>query len=132
MQEHKHLFTLDEAVRLLPVVRQLMAELQDGKSALVERTETFDAMLEKSSGNGHMKEDPGQARQAAEKKAMEMQRLFNELDGLGVELKGIDQGLVDFPSIRDGHVVYLCWRQGEETIAYWHEKDAGFAGRQPI
>ena len=63
---------------------------------------------------------------------MEMQKALDELDGLGVQLKDIDQGLVDFPSRRDGRVVYLCWRLGEETIAWWHDVDTGFAGRQPL
>jgi hypothetical protein len=51
---------------------------------------------------------------------------------MGVELKDIEEGLVDFRSMRDGRIVYLCWRQGEDTIAFWHELDAGFAGRQPL
>ena len=54
------------------------------------------------------------------------------VQALGVELKGIEQGLVDFPTMRDGRVVYLCWQLGEGTIAYWHEIDAGFSGRQPL
>jgi hypothetical protein len=57
---------------------------------------------------------------------------MSELDGIGVQLKRIDDGLVDFPSERDGRVVNLCWRLGEDTIAWWHELDAGFAGRQPL
>jgi hypothetical protein len=61
-----------------------------------------------------------------------LQALIEELDGIGVELKGVDDGLVDFPSNREGRVVCLCWRLGEDTIAWWHETDAGFAGRQPL
>ena len=126
------MFTLDEARRLLPVVRQLMQELQEGKRDLERRTERFDSLLERTTGNGHMEEDLGEARRVTEQLAMQMQKLFGELDGLGVELKGIDEGLVDFPSLREGRVVYLCWRVGEETIAWWHEVDAGFPGRQPL
>jgi hypothetical protein len=55
-----------------------------------------------------------------------------ELDDLGVELKGIDDGLIDFPTTREGRVVYLCWRLGEDEIGWWHETDGGFAGRQPL
>jgi hypothetical protein len=51
---------------------------------------------------------------------------------MGVEVKGIDEGLVDFPSERDGRVVYLCWRIGEPDILYWHEVHTGFQGRQPL
>ena len=57
---------------------------------------------------------------------------MEEFAATGVELKGIDEGLVDFRSTRDGRVVYLCWRLGEETIAFWHELDVGFPGRQPL
>jgi hypothetical protein len=64
--------------------------------------------------------------------ATRLQTLIEELDEIGVELKGIDEGLVDFPSERDGRVINLCWRMGEETIAWWHELDTGFAGRQPL
>jgi hypothetical protein len=51
---------------------------------------------------------------------------------LGVQLKDFDSGLCDFPHLRDGRVVLLCWKQGEDRIAWWHEVEAGFAGRQPL
>jgi hypothetical protein len=51
---------------------------------------------------------------------------------LGVELKDPALGLIDFPSVRDDKIVYLCWRLGELNIAYWHDTDTGFAGRQPL
>ncbi|MCH8919420.1 MAG: DUF2203 domain-containing protein [Chloroflexi bacterium] len=61
------------------------------------------------------------------------------LDGLlagvtsfGCELKGLDQGLIDFPAERDGRTIYLCWQLGEETIAHWHDIETGFAGRQQL
>jgi hypothetical protein len=57
---------------------------------------------------------------------------LSQLDQTGVLLKGIDEGLLDFPSERDGRVVYLCWRMGEDTISFWHEVDTGFSGRQPL
>ena len=47
-------------------------------------------------------------------------------------MKGVEPGLVDFPSLREGREVYLCWREGEDQIDFWHEVDAGFAGRQPL
>ncbi len=54
------------------------------------------------------------------------------MQGLGLELRDIDAGLVDFPCQRDGRVVYLCWRYGEDAIRFWHDLDAGFAGRRPL
>lgn len=60
------------------------------------------------------------------------EQLVHELVGDGIELKDPHQGLIDFRSVRGGRVVYLCWRLGEQEIAYWHELDSGFAGRQPL
>jgi hypothetical protein len=61
-----------------------------------------------------------------------MQNALLTIQELGCELKDIDMGLVDFPALREGRVVYLCWRYGEDRLRYWHELDAGFAGRQPL
>ena len=73
---------------------------------------------------------------ALEARATDLLRAIGaRLDGLrmlGIELKDLEHGLVDFPSWREGRVVYLCWRLDEERIGYWHELDAGFQGRQPL
>jgi len=60
------------------------------------------------------------------------ERAVRTLRRFGCELKGVRQGLVDFPALRDGREVYLCWQYDEPEIAFWHEVDAGFAGRQPL
>jgi hypothetical protein len=62
----------------------------------------------------------------------QMRERVRELQDLGVEIKHLDPALIDFPSLCDGRVVYLCWQEGEETVAFWHETDAGFAGRQRL
>ena len=126
------LFTLDEALQLLPTVRQLLLEMQDAKREMDARSAELDRLLGLSGGNGHLAADQTAARRAVQAAAGRLEDLLGELDGIGVELKGIDEGLVDFPSDRDGRVVYLCWRLGEETIAYWHDIEAGFAGRQAL
>jgi hypothetical protein len=131
-QEHRKLFTLDEALELLPVVRRLLEELQESKRDLQASTERIDRVAETTTGNGHFEHGPSEPQTEAQRRATELQKLIEELDDLGVELKGIDQGLVDFPSLREGRVVYLCYRLGEETISWWHDLDAGFAGRQPL
>ena len=71
-------------------------------------------------------------RREAQALVKRLNELLAEINGLGCELKGLDEGLIDFPTERDGRTVYLCWRLGEERIAYWHELDTGFAGRQPL
>jgi hypothetical protein len=126
------LFTLDEALTLLPTVRQLITEIQAAKADMEARTAELERLMNLSGGNGHHAADVASNRELVQHAGARLQALIEELDGIGVELKGVDDGLVDFPSNRDGRVVCLCWRLGEDTIAWWHETDAGFAGRQPL
>lgn len=126
------LFTLEEALELLPTVRQLITEIQGARQELNTKSAELDRLLGLTGGNGHLAADVASTRQDVRLVAARLESLIGELEDLGVELKGIDEGLVDFPSERDGRVVLLCWRQGEETIAWWHEIETGFAGRQPL
>ena len=126
------LFSLDEALALLPTVRQLLTEIQDAKLDLDTRSAELDRLLGLPGGNGHLAADVAATRQGVRTAAARLESLISELGGLGVELKGIEEGLCDFPSQRDGRVVLLCYRLGEDTIAWWHEVDTGFAGRQPL
>jgi hypothetical protein len=125
-------FTLDEARELLPALRQIVTSIQEQKRLLDSHSAELEGLLESTAGNGHASADKASARKGAEEAAAALERLIGELDDLGVEMKGIEQGLVDFPSIREGRVVYLCWQLGEDDIAWWHELDTGFAGRQPL
>jgi hypothetical protein len=126
------LFTLDEALVLLPTVRQLITEIQGAKAEMDLQTAELERLMGLTGGNGHLAADIASTREQVQVTATKLQRLIEELDSIGVELKGIDEGLVDFPSERDGRVINLCWRMGEETIAWWHDLDTGFAGRQPL
>ena len=125
-------FTLDEAIALLPAIRQMLGEIQERKHDLEQRSERLDSLLASTSGNGHHATNVAAMRQELQGAATQLQQLMNELDATGAVLKGIDDGLIDFPSMREGRVVYLCWRLGEETISFWHELDTGFAGRRPL
>jgi hypothetical protein len=126
------LFTLDEALALLPTVRQIVSEIRDRKREVDAASAVLERLLAATGGNGNVADDLARARQAMETAATRLQAVMQELDETGAELKGIEEGLIDFPSQREGRVVYLCWRFGEETISFWHELDAGFAGRQPL
>jgi len=126
------LFTLDEALALLPVVRQLLTEVQAAKREMDERSAELDRLLGLTGGNGHLAADVDATRQGVHTAGARLEALIAELDGLGVELKGIEEGLVDFPSEREGRTVLLCYRLGEDTIAWWHDLDTGFPGRQPL
>lgn len=126
------LFTLEEALALLPIVRRLLQEARDLKREMEERGRELERLTQASSGNGHLTSRVAAARRELESAVARLQARLEEIERLGVEVKGIDEGLVDFRSLREGRVVYLCYRLGEETIAYWHELESGFAGRQPL
>ena len=132
MVRRRRLFTLEEARELLPVVRQIMKQIQGYKEDLEKSATVLEALLVMSSGAGNLEADINKTHRATELAARELQGRMNELDVLGPELKGIEEGLVDFPCERNGRVVYLCWRFDEETISWWHELDTGFSGRQPL
>lgn len=102
-------------------------EIDDLREALVD-------VSHKATGNGHVKNEDTVAdkKRRAETLVEQLNERLARLNAWGVELKGLDEGLLDFPSDRDGRVVYLCWRLGEDHIAWWHEIDVGFADRQPL
>jgi len=120
-------FTLDQANELVPLVASLLDQMTDARNQLVSARDSLQPMLQKAGGNGGSK--------AGSDYALLLQH-FNALLGTfqewGCELKDIDQGLVDFPSYRDGKLVYLCWKRGEARIQFWHDIEAGFGGRQPV
>lgn len=130
--EQARVFTLEEALALLPLVRRLVEEIQQGKHHLDELTAVLDALMVMTAGNGRLSADIERSKQDIARQAEELERLLQELQETGAELKGIEEGLIDFPSQREGRIVYLCWRLGEETITWWHDLDTGFAGRQPL
>ncbi len=122
----KH-FTLAEANTLLPRVRVLMETLLAIRTEAMALRPDVWPVLEKATGNGG-------SRKAGELLGLfvNFEKALNELQGLGCELKGLEQGLVDFPALREGRTVYLCWQYNEPEITFWHEIDAGFAGRQRL
>jgi hypothetical protein len=123
------LFTVEEANALLPVVRRIVAGL---KRAHAEVTAHAGAAKRAAGGaeqgGGFM---PGGTRYAAA--LLQLAERTGALEALGVQLKDYARGLIDFPSLRDGRVVLLCWELGEgDQIEWWHEVEAGYAGRQPL
>jgi len=120
-------FTLQQANETLDTIRPLMDEVQAIRQRiLAKQPETWSA-IEKSVGNG------------GNRTLSRMVQDFEKLDALvhsildtGAQIKDINTGLLDFSALKDGREVYLCWQYGEGQIAFWHEMDAGFAGRQPI
>jgi hypothetical protein len=120
-------FTLQQANETLEIIRPLMDEIQAIRQRILDKQpETWDA-IEKSVGNGgnrtlsHMVQD-----------FERLDILVHSILDTGAQIKDINTGLLDFSALKDGREVYLCWKYGEWEIAFWHEVDAGYAGRQPI
>ncbi len=127
------LFTVQEAEALLPELTEIVQGLQERSRELQAIRRELAAAARRASGNGHLEKGASEgSRRRAEELVAEINRLHARILALGCELKGIEEGLIDFPAERDGRTVYLCWRLGEPGIAWWHELDAGFAGRQPL
>ncbi len=125
------LFTQEEATALLPELRPRLQELAAMKRRLDVVQREFNAIQQHARSNGH-------ATRAQELTA-ELETLVHDLNAavaaiqaLGIDVKDLDSGLVDFPSEREGRVVYLCWRMDEPAIVAWHELDGGFMGRRPL
>jgi hypothetical protein len=116
-------FTLAQANRTLPLVRRIVSDI-----VRVHRdVRNLQAVLQAASA----KDQPA-AQTALDHELDSLQTYVDELVDVGCELKDFQSGLVDFIGRHDGHDVCLCWKLGEEQIAYWHEVTAGFAGRQPV
>ena len=127
------MFSLDEANALIPRLTEVVREMQAKKPEVDSLREELGDMTETASGNGHLVEgDMRQKRSRAQILVERLNELLEELSGIGCELKGVEEGLVDFPTMREGRTVYLCWKLGEERIEFWHELDTGFPGRQPL
>jgi hypothetical protein len=125
-------FTPDEANSALGRVRPLAERVVEVRARLAELEGEQREVVRIVAGNGSG-EGVGDARTPEfAKLARELQELVNELALIGVQLKDADTGLLDFPTLRDGREVLLCWRVGEPEIAYWHGLEDGFAGRKPL
>jgi|SRR5687768_2426666 len=123
------LFTIQEANALLPSVRVILAKIQRAHRRLSQyRDDARKAAEAAEQGGGGI-----EAGVAYAGVLTELTTQMTELDTLGVQLKDFERGLVDFPSLRDGKVVLLCWQLGEgDELEWWHDVDAGFAGRTPL
>jgi Uncharacterized conserved protein (DUF2203) len=122
--QHSRHYSLEEATALLPRVEQLLAAMRSARDRLGD-SEARAALAEASNGGGQ----PGRVVSGG---FLELREAMLELREREIVLRDLDRGLVDFPSLRDGHEIYLCWEEGEPEIGWWHEPDTGFAGRRPL
>jgi hypothetical protein len=123
------IFSVEEANALLPTVRGTLRRIQRAHTRLLSCQEMAKQAAEAAEhGGGGMVSGVSYAAIL-----MELTALMSEIEALGVQLKDFTRGLVDFPSLRDGRVVLLCWQLDEgDTVEWWHEVDAGYAGRTPL
>jgi hypothetical protein len=130
----KRLFTPREANSALEEVRPVAERLVAVRARMRELAETQGDSILAIGGNGvgYAATDLKAAQGALEELAEEAATAVRELDAIGVVVKDLDVGLLDFPGLRDGEEVELCWQVGEDTVAYWHPLAAGYRGRKPI
>jgi hypothetical protein len=120
-------FTLEEAQATLPQVKKLMEQVQSARREILRLRPDALPAIEQAALNGGNKLLGELAVHA-----MRLEEGVRGIMALGAVIKDIDAGLVDFIGLRNGREIFLCWRYGEETIGYWHELNAGFAGRRPL
>ena len=123
------LFTVDEANALLPSVKKIVGHIQRSHKAVSRYRDGAKKAAEAAERGG------GGIEQGVHYAAVlsQLTLALADLEALGVQLKDFERGLVDFPSLRDGRMVLLCWQMGEgDEVEWWHDLDAGFAGRTPL
>jgi len=120
-------FSLQEANEALKIIRPLMDEVQAIRQKILKNQPEAWPAIEKSAGNG--------GNRALSNMVQDFEKfdiLIHRIQDTDVLIKDVNLGLLDFPALKDGREVYLCWQYGEGDIAFWHEVEAGYAGRQPI
>ena len=127
-------FTPEEANALLAEIRPLveqMVERRQAHAAALVRQEELEGHI-RGNGGGIPPAELAEASAQVDREARELGRVVDEIVERGVEVKDLDEGLVDFPALRRGETVLLCWRLGEAEVAHWHTVEDGFAGRRPL
>jgi hypothetical protein len=128
-------FTLREAQSMLPVLESLLRRLIEAKELIDAIDQEFGALSEQIFLNGGTRVDVRACarRKAEREKAERIARdTLAEINAIGVQVKDLDIGLLDFPCRMNGEIVLLCWKMGEPTISHWHSTEDGYAGRRPI
>ena len=121
------IFTVDEAKSLIPRLRSILEEVGDQWNRVKSLNPQIQKARDKAQFDGHSPYGVEYIETISH-----LLFLLQQVRDLGVVLKDVDKGLCDFPYMRNGRVVYLCWQLGEETIEYWHDMETGFSGREPL
>ena len=126
------IFTLEEAERTLPLLRRILTDLKTEYRTWQEALGDYELLSGGSRAEDSENEELLVARRGVTDSADRISAYLGEIEAIGCLFKGFDAGLVDFYTLREDRLVFLCWRVDEEHINYWHEIEAGYAGRQPI
>ena len=126
--------TLSEANDLLQEVRPLAESLVEHRRGMRDAAERRARLTARIAGNGGDldPQEPSQLDEEFERQSQAMAKAAASLQRLGVLVKDLDTGLLDFPALHEGEEVLLCWQLGEDEVAHWHGLDEGFAGRKPL
>lgn len=119
-------YTVEQANAALEWVSERLARLREAHAALGDE-EARSALAGAAPGNGGG--EPGRVVSDA---FLQLRSALSELQEMDIVLRDLDRGLIDFPSIRDGGEIYLCWEEGEAEIGYWHDLETGYGGRKPL
>ena len=127
-------FTLEEANRLLPHLRPILEQLIAVRREMGINQDKMEMLRAHVRGNGATAEGRAFAKlkEELESMAQELRRGIEQIHKFGCLVKDLGTGLIDFPALRQGQEVFLCWRLGESSIAFWHTIQEGVAGRKPL
>jgi hypothetical protein len=128
-------FTLREAQSMLPILESLLRKSIESKALIEQVDQEFNELSERIFLNGGTLVDVRiwKIRRLQREKAIQAAKdTLSEINAIGVQVKDLDIGLLDFPCQVDGEIVLLCWRMGEPTISHWHGTEEGYSGRRPI
>jgi hypothetical protein len=128
-------FTLEEAQSLLPVLQSLLKRAIDGRRSAQEVEADLNGLAQRIYLSGGMRVNSAsiaKQREEMEDHLKQARDSIAEIDAIGVQVKDVDTGLLDFPCRVDDQIVLLCWRMGETSIEHWHTIEDGFKGRRPV
>ena len=136
-QQDPKLFTVGEANELIPTVSRVLNTIRKKRDELMKleqkkAVEELSWLREDGTVSPKAKEEVERLDQLTEEATHSFEEELEQLNLLGAQLKDLDEGLIDFFADRGGELIYLCWKEGEDQIRYWHDLESGFAGRQPI
>ena len=121
-------FTPQDANRILPEVKKIFSSITTQRNQVIKLQEELQMMVNESTRLTHFINKKKELNKAVFK----LYETIAHLENKGVMIKSVDEGLLDFPSLRFDEEVWLCWKEGENEIKFWHRKDEGFMGRKPL